>query len=194
MPTPKIIANQVGRPPARNAPGDADIVTDLLMRVPARDGGPDQPIFSAPFPGVSSPSLASAIERFQRRQLGFVDGRVDPGGATLARLNRLTNNGNAAKRTIAPFTSLLRGAVGRPPAPNNVGDVVKLIALLKLVPPGQGGAGPALLPPVMPGQMPAALIPAIETFQRRQFGTSDGRVDPGAKTEIRLRQIVTPGA
>ena len=194
MPTPKIITNQVGRPPARNSPDDADIVTDLLMRVTAGDGGPDQPIFSAPFPGVSSPSLVTAIEKFQRRQLGFADGRVDPAGATLARLNRLTNNGAAAKRTVTPFTSLLRGAVGRPPAPNNLGDVVKLIALLKLVPPGEGGAGPALLPPVIPGQMPAALIPAIETFQRRQFGSSDGRVDPGGKTEIRLQQIVKPGA
>ena len=194
MPTPKIITNQVGRPPARNSPDDADIVTDLLLRVAAGDGGPDKPIFSAPFPGVSSPSLVSAIERFQRRQLGFADGRVDPGGATLARLNRLTDNGNAAKRTITPFTSLLSGAVGRPPATNKLGDVVKLIALLKLVPPGEGGAGPGLLPPVTPGQMPAALIPAIETFQRRQFGSSDGRVDPGGKTEIRLQQIVKPGA
>jgi hypothetical protein len=190
MPTPKAIHNKVGRQPARNEPDDAEIVADLLMRVSAADGGPELVIFPAPFPGMSSPSLVAAIERFQRRQMGFSDGRVDPGGATLARLNRLTNNGAAGKRTITPFTSLLRGAVGRAPAPNNIGDVIKLVALLRLVPPNEGGARPALLPPAMPGQLPSGLIPAIETFQRRQFGASDGRVDPGQKTEIRLREIV----
>ena len=36
--------------------------------------------------GICGPKTREAIRRFQQAQLGFADGRVDPGGPTIRRL------------------------------------------------------------------------------------------------------------
>ena len=191
-PQPKTIRDKVGRPPALNSPSDAEIVTDLLMRVLASDGGPDEPIFPAPFPGTASPSLVVAIEKFQRRQFAQADGRVDPGGRTLDKLNKLTNHGTGPKKSLSAFVSAIRAPVGRPPAVNNFDDQIKLIALLSQVAASDGGPGRIIVPPVLPGTVSSDMIAAIEVFQRRQFGATDGRIDPGAKSELRMCALVKP--
>jgi hypothetical protein len=85
---PKTISRAVGRPPAANLPLDQDIVIGLLNKVPLAEGGPGQPV-SIIIPGIGDGGLIKAIENFQRKQFnGFSDGRVDPGGVTLARLNQ----------------------------------------------------------------------------------------------------------
>lgn len=92
IPTPspkpaKTISKAVGRPPAMNLPQDQSVVIELLMKVPVAEGGPGTavgPIIA----GMGDNGLIAAIEKFQKRQFnGFSDGRVDPGGKTLARLN-----------------------------------------------------------------------------------------------------------
>jgi hypothetical protein len=69
-----------------NRKADAVTVQELLNNVPADDGGPTPPLVVDGLPWTRT---VAAIRRFQRIALGhkWPDGRVDPGGATLARLN-----------------------------------------------------------------------------------------------------------
>lgn len=68
-----------------NQPQDVRRVQSILNQVPVQVGGPRQPLEVT---GVADPSLVRAIERFQKIQLGFADGRVDPGLQTETRLNQ----------------------------------------------------------------------------------------------------------
>lgn len=77
------IAGSVGIK-GKNAPSDVLTVQSLLNMAQGKLGGPMQPISSD---GVVGPETVGAIIRFQSRNFGWSDGRVDPGGKTLARLN-----------------------------------------------------------------------------------------------------------
>ncbi len=181
-PVGKQIQQAVGKPPARNEPSDTEIVIDLLSRVQLADGGPEEELFMAPFPGMASPSVVRAIERFQTKQFGSTDSRVDPLGATIRKLNQLTNNGTSPKRTLKHI-EILSGDVGKAPARNAPSDMAKVAGLLSGIPVSEGGAGRVLSLPVLPGQIPRDLIDAIEVFQRRHFqGWSDGIVNKNGKT------------
>ncbi len=72
----------------RNLSADVNTVQQLLNSVTAANGGP-QP--SLAVDGLVGPKTIGAIQRFQRIQLGFADGRVDPAGPTLRRLNELSS-------------------------------------------------------------------------------------------------------
>lgn len=68
----------------------ADVMTVqfLLNSVPISEGGPVEELV---IDGIAGPKTNGAIGRFQRTQLGFFDGRVDPenrGGKTIVALNR----------------------------------------------------------------------------------------------------------
>lgn len=67
----------------------ADVVTVqyLLNCVPAGEGGPEPELV---LDGLIGPLTIGAINRFQKAQFGWQDGRVDPehkGGRTIVRLN-----------------------------------------------------------------------------------------------------------
>lgn len=187
----KTIRAAVGRFPARNNPDDQDVVIALLQAVPPADGGPTGPIFSGPFPGQASPTLTAAISRFQIAHFRHSDGRVDPGGPTLALLNKKTNNGTKPPLPPPKIQQIISAAVGRAPAPNRVTDVTVVMGLLNSVPPSDGGPQSpiSLIGGGGVGLNLFGLIQAIEQFQRRQLqGRSDGRVDPGGATLFLLNQ------
>lgn len=92
----KSIQGSVGRA-GRNFPAD-DVLTIqyLLNCVPANRGGPQVELV---MDGAIGPKTIGAIERFQTRNLGFADGRVDPGGKTLGALQQFDP---APKQPIGP--------------------------------------------------------------------------------------------
>lgn len=67
----------------RNLSPDVRTVQRLLNGVPATAGGPSIPLAED---GLVGPKTISAITAYQKRQLGWGDGRVDPDGPTLRRL------------------------------------------------------------------------------------------------------------
>jgi hypothetical protein len=68
----------------QNDKADVAIVQELLNAVPADQGGPASPLV---VDGLIGPNTINAINAFQMKQLGFQDGRVDPGFDTIKRLN-----------------------------------------------------------------------------------------------------------
>ena len=82
---PKPIRYSVGRGGRNTSPQDVFTVQYLLNCVPCNQGGP-MPELAVD--GIAGPKTVAAIMRFQRGCLAFPDGRVDPGGPTLARLQQ----------------------------------------------------------------------------------------------------------
>lgn len=86
----RTIAGSVGDG-GRNNPPDIRVVQEMLNRARPGWGGPASPLTAD---GVCGPVTRAAIRRFQQVQLGTyfnADGRVDPGGMTLRRLNHIWN-------------------------------------------------------------------------------------------------------
>jgi hypothetical protein len=70
-----------------NKPADVTEIQQLLNKVPVAQGGAAPPFFVF---GTCDAATLAAILRFQKIQVPkFADGRIDPGGPTLARLNAL---------------------------------------------------------------------------------------------------------
>lgn len=82
---PKSISAAVGRGAASFNPTDVLTVQYLLNCVPSGSGGPQPELV---LDGICGPKTTGAIERFQNWQLGFADGRVDPGGKTIRALQQ----------------------------------------------------------------------------------------------------------
>jgi hypothetical protein len=70
-----------------NTPADVTEIQQLLNKVPVAKGGAAPPFIVF---GTCNSATLAAILRFQNMQVpAFADGRVDPGGPTLAKLNAL---------------------------------------------------------------------------------------------------------
>ena len=82
------ITASVGRSGGVNRPADVKLVQRLLNKMLESEGGPKIPLA---VDGLFGPKTLAAIEKFQKQQFGFkgMDGRVDPLGQTLKRLNEL---------------------------------------------------------------------------------------------------------
>jgi peptidoglycan hydrolase-like protein with peptidoglycan-binding domain len=82
----RTIAAPVGRMGAINRLADTRTVQELLNQVPVAAAGP-RPLLDVD--GLCGPKTNGAIQTFQQRHLGPArsDGRVDPNGPTLAKLN-----------------------------------------------------------------------------------------------------------
>jgi len=68
----------------KNVAPDVTSVQELLNLAPGGLGGPPFPVV---VDGVIGPETVAAINRFQSKNFGWADGRVDPSGKTLAKLN-----------------------------------------------------------------------------------------------------------
>jgi hypothetical protein len=81
----RTIAASVGKG-AVNHKDDSMTVQELLNGVPPEQGGPVPPL---KVDGLPWQKTIAAIQNFQKVALGhkWPDGRVDPGGKTLAKLN-----------------------------------------------------------------------------------------------------------
>lgn len=80
-----------------NRKDDSVTVQELLNQVPPDRGGPSPPLA---VDGLPWQKTQAAIRQFQRVHLGFQwpDGRVDPGGKTLAGLNEFDTPPEVAER------------------------------------------------------------------------------------------------
>jgi hypothetical protein len=80
------ISFSVGAMGGKNLPGDTRTVQELLNQVPASEGGPVPKLEPD---GKCGPLTKAAIQKFQIKHFGWkgADGRVDPDGPTLAKLN-----------------------------------------------------------------------------------------------------------
>ena len=74
----------------KNRAADVRVVQELLNNVPTASGGP-APLLAVD--GLIGPKTTAAIRRFQKAQFGWLDGRVDPGGPTIARLSDFAKRG-----------------------------------------------------------------------------------------------------
>jgi hypothetical protein len=77
------IDGSVGRG-GRNLPNDVRTIQSALNGVCPADGGP---VLKLSVDGIVGPLTIAAIEKYQNRQLGWADGRVDPDGPTIHALN-----------------------------------------------------------------------------------------------------------
>jgi hypothetical protein len=85
------ITESVGRMGGKNRPDDVLTVKKLLNGVGAAKGGPAPPLALTP---VCDQKTIDAIQKFQLHHFGWsgADGRVDPDGQTLAKLNELSGS------------------------------------------------------------------------------------------------------
>jgi Putative peptidoglycan binding domain len=110
----------------RNAAVDVRTAQELLNSVPTASGGP-VPLLAVD--GLVGPKTVAAIQRFQRTQLGWADGRVDPGGPTITRLNALTG----AKPGPAGAVNAFKGEAASH-SPNPILDALRITTMTISVP------------------------------------------------------------
>src|SRR4029450_213066 len=98
------LAPSAGRLGGVNRPGDVKNVQELLNQVPLASGGP--PTFLDP-DARCGPKTIDAIQKFQLVHFGWngADGRVDPDGQTLRKLNEFEDG---KIRRPAPVTTSTR--------------------------------------------------------------------------------------
>jgi len=101
------IAAPVGRPGGTNRPSDVKVVQELLNRVPSAAGGPC-PLLTVD--SICGPTTVEAIQNFQLKQLGWpmADGRVEPDGPTLEKLNELGGIAGSRHAKVLTTGSILR--------------------------------------------------------------------------------------
>jgi peptidoglycan hydrolase-like protein with peptidoglycan-binding domain len=94
----------------RNIPDDVRTIQVLLNSVPKAKGGAT-PLLDVD--GIVGPKTIAAIRAFQQAQLGWADGRVDPGGPTLAKLDALQGGGGLTSEVGAPLPVPQPGSAGQ---------------------------------------------------------------------------------
>jgi len=108
----------------KNFRADVQAVQELLNRVKVGQGGPPAPVA---VDGLVGPETVGAITRFQKQNFGWGDGRVDPNGQTLARLNACADGPVGAVPVGPPVAG---------PATTNASDPAGVID--GAAPPGSG--------------------------------------------------------
>jgi peptidoglycan hydrolase-like protein with peptidoglycan-binding domain len=116
-----------------NVRSDVVLIQSLLNQVPAGNGSPANPL---KVDGIVGPLTIAAIRRFQTANLGFNDGRIDPGGGTLARLSALTSQqGPSSPPSSSGGLSLgfaLAGASAAAPKPTPLAAAIAATPTAKL--------------------------------------------------------------
>lgn len=92
------ITGSVGRG-GRNMAADVKTIQSALNEVSPIDGGPAPKL---KVDGVVGPLTIAAIEKYQRRQIGRADGRVDPDGPTIRALNGASSGNSPAQKAAKP--------------------------------------------------------------------------------------------
>src|SRR5262249_23122897 len=105
-----------------NAPADVATIQEALNRVPPDQGGPSPPLA---VDGIAGKRTLEAISRFQKANVGFADGRVDPDKATIAALRTFSGGGgpdnpkNPSPPPAPPPNNTLPPPPQTPPPPAN---------------------------------------------------------------------------
>jgi len=100
----------------RNMHSDVKAVQQLLNLMPGKLGGPEKPIA---VDGLIGPETIRTITYFQKKNFGWGDGRVDPNGQTLSRLNGYAD---LAGQPNSPLASMANKGVNRPQPNGNAID------------------------------------------------------------------------
>jgi hypothetical protein len=97
------ISESVGRMGGKNRPDDVVTVKQLLNGVGPAKGGPSPPL---PVTAHCDQKSIDAIQKFQLHHFGWsiADGRVDPDGPTLAKLNELSGTPASQPSPPTPIT------------------------------------------------------------------------------------------
>ncbi len=116
-----------------NKPADVVTIQTLLNLVPPAKGGP-LPVLDPD--GACGPMTISAILKFQAACFGAGDGRVDPGGQTLGKLNAYDNGAPGAAAAPPPAPGAPASALRKKiieiandmatPPPGKVSDLVTM--------------------------------------------------------------------
>jgi hypothetical protein len=93
-----VIKGSVGRG-GRNAIDDVKTIQAALNAVEPADGGP---ILKLTVDGIAGPLTIAAIEKYQKRQLGWSDGRVDTNEPTIHALNGVGGGGQSPAQKGPP--------------------------------------------------------------------------------------------
>jgi len=101
-----------------NRPPDVRNVQELLNQVPPSDGGPATPL---EVDGICGPKTIRAIQMFQLHHFGWsgADGRVDPDGPTLAKLNEYDGPQVLQPHVLTIRRSTLPGTLLQPEKPEH---------------------------------------------------------------------------
>jgi hypothetical protein len=126
-----------------NDPQDSKTIQDALNRVSASQGGAEPKLVVDGLPWAKT---IAAIRKFQSRQSLIADGRVDPNGPTIARLNSLLASGTAVASApigVTPATMETLYSVVLPEVRNCVraAEATLLLAWTELS-FGSGGVSP----------------------------------------------------
>jgi peptidoglycan hydrolase-like protein with peptidoglycan-binding domain len=92
-----------------NLRNDVGLIQSLLNLLPSAIGGPTSRL---KVDGIAGPLTIGVIRKFQSKNLGVTDGRIDPTGRTLARLSVLI-----APPVVSAATSSVRSSFSGSPAP-----------------------------------------------------------------------------
>ena len=113
----RTIAAAVGRMGAPNRQADVKTVQELLNQVPVTSGGP-RPLLDPD--GKSGPKTIAAIQAFQLHHFGWTgtDGRVDPSGPTLAKLNEFDGTAPPVTPQVSTLSIRRVGQTGEFVDPN----------------------------------------------------------------------------
>ncbi len=109
----KSITASVGRMGGVNHAPDVKVVQELLNQVPATSGGPGTKLQVT---GTCGTNTIDAIQRFQLHNFGFsmADGRVDPDGPTLKKLNSFDQPGSPPKPDSRSVWGTIFAVFGNP--------------------------------------------------------------------------------
>jgi hypothetical protein len=94
----------------KNRPADVVLVQQLLNIARSMSLSVGQSALK--IDGIAGPLTNAAISKLQKSALGFSDGRVDPGGQTMNRLNAMAHPAQLVQLAASPGQAL----VGAPPA------------------------------------------------------------------------------
>jgi hypothetical protein len=124
----------------RNLAADVRTVQELLNGVPTASGGPT-PLLAVD--GLVGPKTVGAIQRFQRTQFGWADGRADPGGPTITRLTALTAPIGAKPATAGTVNAFKGEAASH--SPNPILDALRITTMTISVPDAKTAVTKAIL-------------------------------------------------
>lgn len=138
MPKNFKIASAVGRG-GLNRTQDQEKIRELLFRIDQEDGGPESPYslaFESPVENRCGVHLQSGIDGFQKKNVPayHCDGRVDPGGGTLGKMNAKARD----FPRVAPGSISVPATLDVPPEPGPLRSTWFKVRLLTGMSGGEG--------------------------------------------------------
>jgi hypothetical protein len=168
----RAIRQPVGKGGA-NQRDDVAAIQDLLNQVPASQGGPLTPIAGI---GTCGSETINAIIRFQLRHIPrLADGRVDPGGQTLALLNNYDSAGTSERRpassSTTPSLAAKPAGVAQQLTPQQLAKILELLSISRSL---TDNPAFARLDPSFPAQLRQGITALENALRSHGYPTHGG--------------------